>query len=87
MRDIKELLKILLEFLESEEGKRMIKLRSGLCYCINFLIYNAVLKRPEGHNLERFILIEAPKISKLKFWKWDPGLYEPRLEWLKEQVK
>ena len=85
---IKELLKLLFKEVESygnymedlEEGEPI-----GLCYISEDLVEQGIISIDEESIVDEYIKNHRP-IWKNNEWGWEPGLKEPRVEWLKLHI-
>ena len=84
MRSILELLKILLEHINTigmsaEQSK-------GLCSLIYRLDLANIISKSEGHKISNYIYENKPNITYFPYF-WEQGMREPRIKWLKEQIE
>jgi hypothetical protein len=59
---------------------------AGLCQWAANLYVHGVISRPERIALEDFFVGNRPESAYKAYW-WPKGEMEPRIEWLKEQIK
>jgi hypothetical protein len=77
-RNIKRLLKLML--------RKKYYFETGLCTWGHNLYLHGVVSNPEHIRLEIFFRRNRPEGCYKSYW-WPKGEIEPRIEWLKEQIK
>lgn len=82
MRRIKTLLKLLLKELEANgvDG-------SGLCWANYSLEMDGKINSDEEDLVHSYIEDNMPRCPGYPFYGWRPGLAEPRIKWLKKEIK
>ena len=84
MRDIKQLLEILLH--EYKNNKVNMIQRSGLCWAISRLPGGWIISEKEANILKEYILSHKPETRFNGYW-WPEGETAPRIEFLKQLIK
>lgn len=91
MRDLKELLIILLDNVEELMGEK--RLASGLCWTA-WLLYRAnIINGKEESLIDKFINLNMPEYYASPYdnfvssYGWKRGAVEPRIKWLNEQIE
>jgi hypothetical protein len=82
MRKEKELLQLMLEH-KNKFGK-------GLCQWILEMYSMSIFSTEEYQKMDRYICFYRPQRiieHDIDVYSWDPGLIEPRIAWIKEQIK
>jgi hypothetical protein len=77
-RSTKRLLELML--------RRKYYFETGLCQWVDNLYLHNVISRPERVALGVFLAENRPESAYKAYW-WHRGEIEPRVEWLKEQIK
>ena len=81
MRKIKTLLKLLLEKIEKDGVED-----SGLCWASECMFDGSMITDHENDSLYDYINENKP-YNHIDDWGWPSGLLEPRIEWLKKEIK
>ncbi len=82
MRNIKELLKLLLNYIEKNGMDN-----SGLCWGTQLMFDNDMICSDEVHLLFQYIETNMPHNVPHSGFAWPKGLLKPRIKWLKKEIK
>jgi hypothetical protein len=83
MRDIKELLILLLESVKEESEISFF----GMCCNILELEDDSIITNDERHALETYLKDMRPVDTGDSIFWWYPVVRAPRIEWLENQIK
>jgi hypothetical protein len=59
----------------------------GLCWLAQCMWINHLITKNELSVLKKFIWDNPPKVKFNAFYHWSPGLWTPRIAWIKRQIK